>query len=50
MIGFLQSKLEIFLLRKSGVVWVYIDLPGGCNLAAHSPSQVTILRKIRGNS
>ena len=46
MIGFLQSKLEFFLLRKSGVVWVYIDLPGGCNLAAHSPFNASfILRR-----
>ena len=28
MIGFLRSNLGIFLLRKFGVVWVYIDLPG----------------------
>ena len=28
MIGLLRSNLGIFLLRKFGVVWVYIDLPG----------------------
>ena len=29
MIGLLQSNLEIYLLRKFDVVWVYIDLPAG---------------------
>ena len=28
MIGLLRSNLGIFLLRKFGIVWVYIDLPG----------------------
>jgi len=28
MIGLLRPNLGIFLLRKFGVVWVYIDLPG----------------------
>ena len=28
MIGLLRSNLGIFLLRKFGVAWIYIDLPG----------------------
>ena len=33
-------------MRKFGVVWVYIDLPGGCNLAAHSSIHASfILRR-----
>ena len=28
MIGLLRSDLNIFLLWKFGIVWVYIDLPG----------------------